>query len=228
MKLSTLISVKQLTEALLKSPKNLRILDSSWHLPTMDRNPYVEYIKGHIPGALFFDIDYYSDRNSKYDHMLPTPSDFEKYAGNLGINNDTHVILYDNNEGGLFSAPRVWWTFRIFGHKEVSILDGGLPRWVAEGQPLSKELKSVQHEVFKAKFNADGVKSFEDVMANIKERKFQMADARSAGRFYGTEDEPRPGISVTYQALIDFMACHIMPDQLIIVMISMALDKMVS
>ena len=193
MKLGTLISVKQLTETLLKSPRNVRLLDSSWHMPAAKRDPYQEYLKRHIPGSLFFDIDYHSDKNSKYDHMLPKPDQFEKVAGNLGINNDTHVILYDNNEAGLFSAPRVWWTFRMFGHKSVSILDGGIPRWVAEGQPVTKELKSVDHEVFNAKFNSKGVKAFEDMLANIKERKFQMVDARSAGRFYGTEDEPRPG-----------------------------------
>lgn len=193
MKFSTLVTVKQLTEALCKSHKNLRVLDSSWHMPATNRNPYAEYLEGHIPGSLFFDIEDCVDKKSKYDHMLPTPSDFEKYVGKLGINNNTHVILYDNNEVGLFSAPRVWWTFRVFGHNAVSILDGGLPRWHAEGQPVTKEIKSVDQETFQAKFNPDAVKSFEDMLKNIGERKFQMADARPSGRFYGTEPEPRAG-----------------------------------
>lgn len=194
MKLSTLISVKQLTEALCKSHKNLRVLDSSWHMPATNRNPYAEYLEGHIPGALFFDIEECIDKKSEYDHMLPSTSDFEKYVGKLGINNNTHVVVYDNNEVGLFSAPRVWWTFRVFGHNSVSILDGGLPRWQTEGQPISKEVKSVNTETFTAKFNSEAVKPFEDMLINIAERKFQMADGRSAGRFYGTENEPRPGM----------------------------------
>lgn len=194
MKFSTLVTVKQLTEALCKSHKNLRVLDSSWHMPATNRNPYAEYLEGHIPGSLFFDIEDCVDKKSKYDHMLPTPSDFEKYVGKLGINNNTHVILYDNNEVGLFSAPRVWWIFRVFGHNAVSILDGGLPRWHAEGQPVTKEIKSVDQETFQAKFNPDAVKSFEDMLKNIGERKFQMADARPSGRFYGTEPEPRAGM----------------------------------
>lgn len=193
MKFGTLVSVKQLAEALCKAPKNLRVLDASWHMPATNRNPLVEYLEGHIPGALFFDIDDCSDKKSEYSHMLPSPAQFEDYAGRLGINNETHVILYDNNPVGLFSAPRVWWTFQIFGHNAVSILNGGFPKWIAEGHPVTKDVKEVDRETFKAKFNPQGVKTFEDVLKNLSEKNFQMADARSSGRFYGTEPEPRPG-----------------------------------
>lgn len=194
MKFGTLVSVKQLTEALCKSPKNLRILDSSWHMPGTNRNPFAEYLEGHIPGALFFDIDDCCNKNSDYEHMLPSPTQFEKYAGKLGINNETHVVLYDNNEMGLFSAPRVWWTFKIFGHNAVSILNGGFPKWLAEGQPVTKDIKNVDKEIFKAKFKSAGVKSFEEIQRNIHEKEFQMADARPSGRFYGIDPEPRPGM----------------------------------
>ena len=195
MKFGTLISVKQLTEALCKSPKNLRILDSTWHMPGTNRDPLAEYAEEHIPGALFFDISDCCDKKSEYEHMLPSSKEFEKYAGKLGINNETHVILYDNNEMGLFSAPRVWWTFRIFGHNAVSILNGGFPNWKVSGQPVTKEVKTVDTEIFNANFNPAGVKSFDDILRNIQDKGFQMADARPSGRFYGIDPEPRPGTS---------------------------------
>ena len=205
MKFGTLVSVKQLTEALCKSPKNLRILDSSWHMPGTNRNPFAEYLEGHIPGALFFDIDDCCNKNSDYEHMLPSPTQFEKYAGKLGINNETHVVLYDNNEMGLFSAPRVWWTFKIFGHNAVSILNGGFPKWLAEGQPVTKDIKNVDKEIFKAKFKSAGVKSFEEIQRNIHEKEFQMADARPSGRFYGIDPEPRPGTCIALMITIVFV-----------------------
>lgn len=189
MKLGTLVNVKQLVEALAKSPKHLRVLDSSWH-PGSERDPFAEYIKGHIPEALFFDLEECRDKNSKYEHMLPDPSEFERYVGHLGIKNDTHVVLYENNAGGMYSAPRAWYNFRVFGHNSVSILNGGLPRWIAEGQPVSKETYSVQKESYKANFNPDLVVSVEKIMDNLKARKFQLADARPRARFAGKENEP--------------------------------------
>ena len=190
MKLGTLISVKQLGEALAKFPKNLRVLDSSWHPPAAERDPYAEFIEGHIPGALFFDLEECRDKSSKYDHMLPSPSDFEDYVGHLGINNDTHVVVYENDATGFYSSPRAWWNFRVFGHHSVSILNGGFPRWIAEGRPVTKELHSVKKEIFKAQFNEKLVTSLGTVLENKKDEKFQLVDARSANRYNGIEDEP--------------------------------------
>lgn len=206
MKLGTLISVKQLGEALAKFPKNLRVLDSSWHPPAAERDPYAEFIEGHIPGALFFDLEECRDKSSKYDHMLPSPSDFEDYVGHLGINNDTHVVVYENDATGFYSSPRAWWNFRVFGHHSVSILNGGFPRWIAEGRPVTKELHSVKKEIFKAQFNEKLVTSLGTVLENKKDEKFQLVDARSANRYNGIEDEPSgiPGGNIPGTSNIPF------------------------
>lgn len=191
---STLVSVKWLAEKLASGAKGLRVLDSSWHLPNSGRNGAQEYAEKHIPGALFFDLDECCDKKSSLGHMLPSPQDFEKYVGNLGINNNTHVIVYDNNETfGVFSCPRVWWTFKVFGHESVSILNGGLPRWCASNLEVTKEVPKVQPEIFKANFLSHLVKSFEDVEANLTSAEYQVVDARASGRFNGTSPEPRPG-----------------------------------
>ena len=190
MKLGTLITVKQLVDTLAKFPKSLKVLDSSWHAVSSGRDPFAEYIAGHIPGALFFDLDECRDKSSKYDHMLPSPSDFEHYIGHLGIKNDTHVVLYENNNSGFYSAPRAWYNFRAFGHNSVSLLNGGFPRWIAEGHPTTQETYIVPKEKYRANFNPDFVKSLGQVLENIKNEKFQLADARSSARFTGVEDEP--------------------------------------
>ncbi|OCT83186.1 hypothetical protein XELAEV_18025723mg [Xenopus laevis] len=104
----------------------LRVLDASWHLPKSGRDGWREYKERHIPGSYFFDIDACSDRTSPYDHMLPTADQFSEYAGSLGISNDSHIVVYDASDFGSYSAPRVWWMFRIFGHPQVSVLDGGI------------------------------------------------------------------------------------------------------
>ena len=148
---------------------------------------------------MFFDIDECADKSSQFDHMIPQPSEFESYAGKLGIGNETHVVVYDNHDKfGLFSAQRVWWTFRLFGHNAVSVLEGGLPKWVAEGYDISEKLvepHTVQEQVFTAKLQPHLVKSFEDLEHNMEgsNDKFMVLDARPGGRFNGTAPEPRKG-----------------------------------
>ena len=122
--------------------------------------------------------------------MLPSPADFEYYVGNLGIRNDTHVILYENNNSGFYSAPRAWYNFRAFGHQSISLLNGGLPRWIAEGQSITKETCIVPKEKYKANFNADIVISLGQILDILKNEKCQLADARPEGRFTGLDDEP--------------------------------------
>lgn len=137
MAVSTLISAQWLRQLMLQSPKYLRIVDASWHLPKENRDPRKEFLTHRIPGAKFFDLDECIDKTSHYEHMLPNAEDFSNYVQSLGIDNDSYVIVYDNNEkSGLFSSPRLWWMMRAFGHERVSILDGGFPKWHAEGYPI--------------------------------------------------------------------------------------------
>ncbi|KAM9843739.1 3-mercaptopyruvate sulfurtransferase [Aulostomus maculatus] len=191
-----LVSAQWLADAVKSNlvRSNIRVLDSSWYLKKTKRDPKAEFAEKHIPGALFFDIDECSDRSSDLDHMLPTPSDFSRYVGDLGIGNDTHVIVYDTSPFGSYSAPRVWWMFRLFGHSSVSVLDGGMKNWLASSYPLASETFKPEPREFKASMNQSWVKSYEDVLENIRTAQVQVVDARSAGRFRGTEPEPRDDI----------------------------------
>ncbi|XP_061495022.1 3-mercaptopyruvate sulfurtransferase isoform X2 [Rhineura floridana] len=191
-----LVSAKWVSEAIKSSQAGLavRLLDASWYLPKMKRNPRSEFEERHIPGAAFFDIDQCSDRTSPYDHMLPSPGDFAEYVGKLGVGSDSHVVVYDASDQGLFSAPRVWWMFRAFGHDAVSLLDGGLKNWLREGFPVSSGKSRPVCAEFHASLDKSLVKTHEDIKENIELRHFQVVDARPAGRFMGTEAEPREGI----------------------------------
>lgn len=191
MNLGTLISVKELSEALSKDfPQNLIVLDASWHQPATKRVGRDEFQDEHIPGAQFFDLEECRDKTSEYEFMLPTASEFEEYVGKLGIKNDTHVVLYENQASGFYSSPRAWYVFRVFGHQPVSILNGGLPRWKAEGEPVTTDIPSLEKQVYKAEYNPELVKSTENILDNMKDEKFQVVDARSVGRFTGAENEP--------------------------------------
>ena len=190
------ITVKSSQVKTASSPKDFRVLDGSWHLPNAKRNASAEYDREHIPGAMFFDIDACADPEAtKLNHMLPKPADFESYVSKLGINNNTHVIVYDNSDKfPLFSAQRVWWTFRAFGHHNISVLEGGLPKWRKLKQELSDVKVQVPVEKFTAVFNPNYVKSFEQIEANqFKEKTFTLVDARPPGRFTGQAPEPRAG-----------------------------------
>lgn len=131
-----LVNPSWLAQQLKQGAKHVRVLDGSWFLPSAKREPEKEFYQKRIPGARFFDIDECRDKSTPYEHMIPSTDDFSKYVSNLGITNESHVVVYDNNEKlGVFSAPRVWWTFRVFGHERVSVLNGGLPKWCAEEHP---------------------------------------------------------------------------------------------
>ncbi|KAM6904916.1 3-mercaptopyruvate sulfurtransferase [Xenentodon cancila] len=190
------VSVQWLADAVRNKlvGSQLRVLDGSWYLPKTKRVAKDEFTQKHIPGASFFDIDECCDKSSGFDHMLPTSSNFSEYVGDLGIGNDTHVVVYDTSDFGSFSAPRVWWMFRLFGHNLVSVLDGGLRSWVVDGHPLTSEHCQPERREFRASLNQSWVKSYEDVLENIKSRQAQVVDARSAGRFKGTEPEPRDDV----------------------------------
>ncbi|KAJ7992126.1 hypothetical protein DPEC_G00275310 [Dallia pectoralis] len=189
-----LVSAKWLANAIKNNliGPNLRVLDSSWYLPKLKRDARAEFNQQHIPGTAFFDIDECSDRTSSLGHMLPNPGEFGEYVGDLGIGNDTHVVVYDTSDFGSYSAPRVWWMFRVFGHDSVSVLDGGMKNWLAEGHPVTAEHSQPEPAEFNATADRSSwVKTYEDVLENIRTKQVQVVDARSAGRFRGTEPEPR-------------------------------------
>lgn len=185
-----LLTSKWLAEAV-KVQGKMRILDTSWYLPKLRRNAKSEFKKRHIPGAAFFDIDQCCDKTSPLDHMLPPEKIFADYVGNLGIESDTHVVVYDASEFGAFSAPRVWWMFRVFGHSAVSLLNGGLRNWELEGRPVSDQYVRPTPTEFKASLNRPWIKTYEDILDNLDTKQFQVVDARPAGRFRGLDPEPR-------------------------------------
>lgn len=174
----------------------LRLLDTSWYLPVMNRDGKKEFAKSHIPGASFFDIDECVDTTSKFDHTLPPAKYFADYVGNLGIGHDSHVVVYDASDFGAFTCTRVWWMFRFFGHPHVSVLDGGFRNWVKEGHPVTDTYTRPEPARFTATTNHPSwAKSFEDIANNIATQEFQVVDMRSYARFRGTEPEPREGTS---------------------------------
>ena len=151
-----------------------------------------EYRAGHIPGAVFFDIEAVSDHSTDLPHMLPGTTQFDEAAGQLGIGDGDTVVIYDSPS--LFSAPRVWWMFRLFGAKSVFILDGGLPKWKAEGRPLDTGDVKRAARKFTAVMNVGAVALTDDVRMALADESAQVVDARSAERFAGTAPEPRPGL----------------------------------
>lgn len=167
------------------------VIDGSWHMPATGRSGRNEYLTGHIPGAVFFDLDAIADTTSSLPHMLPTPEAFAAAVGALGIRDTQTIVVYDSV--GLFSAARVWWSFSIMGARDVVLLDGGLPAWIAEGLPLEAGKPARTPQVFTPHFRPDAIRNFEEVNAALGGG-IQIVDARSAGRFYGREAEPRAGL----------------------------------
>lgn len=168
----------------------IRIVDATWHLPTVDRTGIEDYQEGHILGAVFWDIDAIADTAASLPHMLPDQTVFSEHMSALGISNEDHVVVYDNV--GMMTSPRVWWCLRAFGHRQVSLLDGGLIKWRAEGRPTSTDIPRPAPGSYTADLRAGMVRSLEQVSANLDSAAEQVLDARSSGRFAGTDPEPRP------------------------------------
>lgn len=186
-----LVSTQWLAEHL-DSP-DIAVIDASWHLPTAKRDARAEFRDAHIPGAQFFDIDELSDSDSSLPHMLPSPEKFSSRMRKMGIGDGKHVIAYDST--GLFSAARAWWMFKVFGHDDVVVLDGGLKKWLAEGRATEDgPALPRQERHFTARFKGSMVKDMREVAAALKSGSAQLADARSPTRFRGEEVEPRPGV----------------------------------
>ncbi|MBZ0228697.1 MAG: 3-mercaptopyruvate sulfurtransferase [Bauldia sp.] len=165
------------------------IVDGSWHLPGSGRDGRREYEAAHIPGAVFFDIDAVADTSNPLPHMLPTPEAFADAVGTLGIDETLTIVVYDSL--GLFSAPRVWWTFRVMGAWNVVILDGGLPKWRAEGRPVDDRPVSRSPRRFRTTFDGDAVRDMAEVRDGIAAGTLQLVDARPRARFLGEAPEPR-------------------------------------
>ena len=167
-------------------------LDASFFLPNQGRNALEEYRRGHIPGSRFFDIDAVADRSTALPHMLPSPDQFAEAVGSLGIGGATHVVVYDSHF--FMASARAWWTFRVFGHDRVSVLDGGLVRWKEESRRVVADVIVPQARTYSPGFRGDLVCDLAQVQAAFGDPSVQIVDARSPGRFAGTEPEPRAGI----------------------------------
>jgi thiosulfate/3-mercaptopyruvate sulfurtransferase len=171
---------------------DVAVIDGSYYLPTQNRDARAEYVAAHIPGAVFFDINAVADHSTDLPHMLPGPDQFGAAAGDLGISENDTIVVYDGT--GLYSAPRVWWTFRIFGARNVCILDGGLPAWKAEGRATEAGMVKRPKKTFNAEMDTGAVAMLTDVQMALNDQSAQVVDARSAGRFAGREPEPRAGL----------------------------------
>ncbi len=191
-KQSALVTTDWLAESL--DDPRIKVIDSSWYMPAQNRNPRQEYLSAHIPGAVFFDIDGIADTTSPLPHMLPGSVQFSQAVGELGLNNEDHLVIYDG--GGMASSARGWWTFRTFGHAQVSVLDGGLRKWMAEDRPTESGDISVEPASYHATLDPGRVRDVDQVLELVKQHMpdEQIIDARSSGRFHGSEPEPRAGL----------------------------------
>jgi thiosulfate/3-mercaptopyruvate sulfurtransferase len=170
----------------------VKLLDATFKLPGVLPLPKDDYLAAHIPGAVYFDVDAVSDHSNPLPHMFPSATQFGRDVGALGISNGDTVMVYD--AGGWVAAPRVWWMFLSYGHRDIRILNGGLKKWRAEGRALEAGEVTAKPATFNASYDAKRVRSIEAMIANVASRAEQVIDARAADRFEGRAVEPRPGI----------------------------------
>lgn len=187
---NTLVSTEWLAQHL--NAPDVRVVDASWYLPDAKRDARAEYRAAHIPGAVFFDIDEICDTDSKLPHMLPSQEKFASRVRKLGLGDGIRIIIYDG--AGLFSAARVWWMFRVMGHNDVAVLDGGITKWIAEGRPTEDMPPMPRERHFTARLNRFILRDVTQMTQNLKNPAEQVVDARGPGRFAGNEPEPRPGV----------------------------------
>ena len=197
---------------------DVRVLDGSFTLPGVSPTARELYTQRHLPGAVFFDIDDIADEATPLPHMLPSPEKFSQRMRRLGIGDGHKVVIYDST--GLNSAARPWWMLRVFGHRDVAILDGGLPKWQAEGRPLTDEPPAPRERHFTARLNTLLVRDKGQLLENLETRREQVLDARSRGRFAGTAKEPREGLrsghipgslNLPYDELVDPKTRTVLP-----------------
>ena len=171
---------------------DVRIVDATWCLPAQNRDPKAEYAAAHIPGSVYFDIDDIADEQSPYPHMIPSAAKFASRVKKLGLGDGIRIVAYDSNN--FCASARAWWMFRLFGHEDVVVLDGGSRKWRAEGRPVDDATVVPKDRHFTARQNSMLLRELDQVRANITGKRDQLVDARSRGRFGGTEPEPRAGL----------------------------------
>ena len=176
---------------LLDAP-DVRAVDASWYLPVENRDALSDYHERHIPGAVFFDIDDISDESTDLPHMLPRPEKFSSRVRSLGLGDGVRIVVYDG--GNMMAAARVWWMFRVFGHDDIQVLDGGLAKWMDEGRPVDDEPVIPRERHFTPRLNTFLVRDIDQIKANLASCRAQVVDARGRGRFTGEEAEFRPGL----------------------------------
>ncbi len=179
------------TDWLAENIDAVKVIDASWRMPGAGV-AREDYDVRHIPGAVFFDIDAIADQETDLPHMLPAPEAFAAAVGAMGISDNHAVVVYDDQ--GLFSTPRVWWTFRTMGHESVAVLDGGLKKWIAEGRAVSDAASAAKPASYNARMQTDLVRGADEVRAVVADGSSQIVDARSADRFQGQAPEPRAGL----------------------------------
>ena len=194
---SALVSTEWLAQHL--SAPDVRLVDASWYLPATKRDARAEYEASHIPGAVYFDIDRIADPSTSLPHMLPSGTEFSAHMRKLGLGDGSRIVVYDGGTPdskpvSMASAARVWWTFRVFGHNEVSVLDGGFAKWRAENRPIEGILPMPRERRFTPRFNHALVRDIDQIEHNVRAPNEQIVDARSIGRFVGAEPEPRAGL----------------------------------
>ena len=179
------------TDWLEKNLDNVRILDASWHMPNTGRKPLDEFLIMHIQNANFFDLDKYSEQNSKLPHMLPKKNYWKNSISKFGIKNSDHIIVYDDSD--VISSCRIWYNFLYFGHSPnlISVLDGGFKKWKKENKETTKEIKLYSKSYYDAKEISEMVLDKNQINKNIKDKTFELIDARSKARFQGFQPEPR-------------------------------------
>jgi thiosulfate/3-mercaptopyruvate sulfurtransferase len=170
----------------------LRLADASWYLPQAGRDAKAEYAAAHLPGAVFFDIEALSDETNPLPHMLAPSGKFTRLLSALGLGSEHAIVVYDG--AGIYSSPRAWWMLRAMGHRDVAVLDGGLPKWRREGRLLEGAPVRPKPANFVARPNCMILRDFAEMMQNLKTHAAQVVDARGRPRFSGEEAEPRPGV----------------------------------
>jgi thiosulfate/3-mercaptopyruvate sulfurtransferase len=185
-----LVSTDWLAERL--GDPDVQVVDASWYMPGDPRNGREDYLAGHIPGAVYFDIDEVADHSTDLPHMLPSPEAMAGAAAALGLRREATVVVYDSQ--GIFSAPRVWWTLRVMGFSKVFVLDGGLKAWRAQNRPLDTTAAEPARSALGPAFDAALFRDIEAVRQIVERRDVQLVDARAAGRFTGEAPEPRAGL----------------------------------
>ncbi len=198
---------------------DVRVVDGSFYLPAQKRDAHAEYVARHIPGAVFFDIDEISDSDNPLPHMMPSPEKFSSRVRRLGLGDGNRIVVYDGSP--MMGATRVWWMFRAFGHKDVAVLDGGLPKWIAEGRPVTDDPPQPRERHFTARLDTTLIRDVGQVTRLIDSKAEQIVDARAAPRFRGEAPEPRPNLrlghmpgalNMPYTELIDSKTGTMLPD----------------